>query len=193
MKRSIIIWIFLVLVLILIRCEKETNSLPMDGDGNRYDTIVFGEQTWLTENLKTTKYINGDPIRLVTDDSEWSERTQGAYCWYENNINFKDIYGALYNGYVAKASNFICPMGYHVPTIDEWLRLSSYLETSSEEIKQSFKIQGIGFRLGDGPFTAFRCSWWSASDGYPNIISTSFVPAGTGNRTGLFIRCIRNN
>ena len=45
----------------------------MDADGNTYDTVVIGRQVWLSENLKTTKYIIGSPISLVTDNTAWSE------------------------------------------------------------------------------------------------------------------------
>jgi uncharacterized protein (TIGR02145 family) len=193
MKNSYKFLCFSLLGLILLSCEKEKNGLPMDGDGNTYDTVVIGQQTWLTENLKTTKYNNGSPIRLVTDDTEWSTRTQGAYCWWQNNINFKDEYGALYNGYVAKMNELLCPTGYHVPTMDEWLTLISYLENSSEEVRQSFIIKIFGFRRGDGSFAPYGSSWWSASEVHPNLISTSFVPGGTGIQAGFSIRCIKNN
>jgi hypothetical protein len=193
MKSSTKIKIFSLLgFIILISCEKENNGLPMDADGNTYDTVVIGTQTWLTENLKTTKYINGDPIPLVTDNTAWSEIKRGAYCWYENNINYKDAYGALYNGYVAQYSNFICPIGYHVPTMDEWSTLINFLEDSPEEIKQSFKIKYFGFRLGYGPFNNSYCSWWSSSDGSLNCIQTSFVPMGVGKHVGFSIRCIKD-
>jgi uncharacterized protein (TIGR02145 family) len=195
MKTSIITCIFLILGLTLVCCEREKNDLPTDGDGNTYDTVVIGQQTWLAENLKTTKYINGNPISLVTDDAEWSTRTQGAYCWWQNNINFKDDYGALYNGYVARMNELLCPSGYHVPTMDEWLTLISFLENSSEEVKKSFKIKDFGFRRGDGSFAANRCSWWSVKESpYAlDAIETSFQPWITGIKTGLSIRCIKNN
>lgn len=95
------IFLLIVIPILLVSCEKEKKTLPMDGDGNTYDTIVFGTQTWLSENLKTTKYINGYPVPLADDSTAWTDFTRGAYCWYENNINYKDSYGALYNGYVA--------------------------------------------------------------------------------------------
>jgi uncharacterized protein (TIGR02145 family) len=195
MKTSIITWIFLILGLTLLCCEREKNDLPTDGDGNTYDTVVIGQQTWLAENLKTTKYINGNPISLVTDDAEWSTRTQGAYCWWQNNINFKDDYGALYNGYVARMNELLCPTGYHVPTMDEWLTLISFLGNSSEEIKQSFKTKKFGFRLGDGPFYPIHSSWWSVKESPYSLdaIETSFQPWITGIKTGLSIRCIKNN
>jgi uncharacterized protein (TIGR02145 family) len=185
---------FLILIL-LNSCEKHTGSgLPVDADGNEYDTVVIGTQTWLTENLKTTKYINGNPIRYVTDNTEWSTRTQGAYCWYENNINYKDVYGALYNGYVARMNDLLCPTGYHVPTINEWVTLINVLESSSEEVTRSFKIKTFGYRYWEGPFSTASSAWWSSSAGMPNSVSTrTFTLGGSGIRNGHFIRCMKNN
>ena len=95
-------------------CEKES-KLPVDGDGNVYDTIRIGTQTWLAEDLKTTKYNNGVSIPLVTDNTQWASMSSAAFCWYENNPGFKENYGALYNWYAAKVY-FLCPVGYRVPT-----------------------------------------------------------------------------
>ena len=123
-------FIFLGLIIgssFILSCEKKENSgLPKDGDGNEYDTVVIGTQVWLTENLKTTKYINGDPIPLITENTTWTTFERGAYCWYNNDPDYKDTYGALYNWYAAKLSKFLCPLGYHVPTMDEWTTLANY-------------------------------------------------------------------
>jgi len=108
-----------------------------DGDGNTYSTVVIGTQTWLKENLKTTKYNDGTAIPNVTDNTAWTKLTTAAYCWYDNNATtYKATYGALYNWYaVDKASNGnknICPTGYHVPTDNEWTTLITYLGGTSE-------------------------------------------------------------
>ncbi len=194
MKSSTKIRIYTLLGLIfLISCEKDRKSLPRDGDGNVYDTVVIGHQVWLNENLKTTKYNNGDPIPLVTDNTAWSTFTRGAYCWYENNANYKDIYGALYNGYAAQLTNFICPIGYHVPTMDEWLTLINFMDNSPEEIKQSFNIKRFGSRYWEGPFSTSYCGWWSSPDSHPNVVSTGLSQLGSGIINGYSIRCIKNN
>lgn len=86
-----------------------------DIDGNRYRTIQIGEQTWMAKNLKTTTYKDGTPIELVTNNNNWSEDSIGAYCWYNNDEEIGNIYGALYN-YYAVETNKICPDGWHVPT-----------------------------------------------------------------------------
>jgi uncharacterized protein (TIGR02145 family) len=198
MKNSTKIKIFsrmLLGLLLLTSCEKEkkNSGLPMDRDGNTYDTVVIGTQTWLTENLKTTKYINGDPIPLVTDNTAWTDINRGAYCWFENNINYKDVYGALYNGYAAQYSNFICPIGYHVPTIDEWLILADYLEDAPEQTKLSFKIKHVGWRVWNGSFNQYPRSWWVfAGYGSSYQISDSFEISGMPENSGYAIRCIKN-
>src|SRR5665647_1189950 len=81
------------------------NPTPLtvtDIDGNVYKTIKIGNQIWTAENLKTTHYRNGDPITNVTDDNTWASLYSGAYCWYNNDLANKAIYGALYNGYAVK-------------------------------------------------------------------------------------------
>lgn len=183
----------------LASCEKNTGSgLPVDGDGNEYDTVVIGTQTWLTENLKTTKYINGDPIPLVTDNTTWTNFTRGAYCWYENNINYKDTFGAIYNGYVAQLSNFICPKGYHVPTIDDWSILINTLKDSPEETKQSFKAKQAGWRAAGGGSFLVCCSCWWASSSYPDYdnitykVTLAFELSDMHNNGGYSVRCIKN-
>jgi hypothetical protein len=68
-----------------------------DTDGNIYHAVTIGTQTWMVENLKTTKYNDGTPIPLVTDGIAWGNLTTPGYCWYNNDITNKNIYGALYN------------------------------------------------------------------------------------------------
>jgi uncharacterized protein (TIGR02145 family) len=100
--------------------QVEFTTLPLaDIDGNNYKTVKLGTQVWMAENLKTTRYNDGTSIPNVTDDAEWSVQTEGAYCWQNNNLQNKDIYGALYNWFTV-ATNKLCPTGWHVPTDSEW-------------------------------------------------------------------------
>src|SRR6056297_3534320 len=100
------------------QCEKEDfEGLPVDGDGNVYDTVVIGTQVWMAENLKTTKYNDGSEITHLDDAEKWSALSVGGYCWYDNNPANKDIYGALYNTKAIHVETF-CPEGWHVPTTD---------------------------------------------------------------------------
>lgn len=99
-----------------------------DIDGNTYNTVQIGLQTWLKENLKVTRYNDGSEIPNVTDTEEWSAVVTGAYCWYDNDeALYKNVYGALYNFYVVSDTRGVCPVGWHVPDNDEWQALSDYL------------------------------------------------------------------
>jgi uncharacterized protein (TIGR02145 family) len=108
-----------------------TISMPSnavkDIDGNIYTTVVIGTQTWMAENLKTTKYDDGTAIPNVTNGLVWSGLTTGAYCWYNHDAaKYKATYGALYNGYVVNTGK-LCPTNWHIPSQAEWDVLISFL------------------------------------------------------------------
>jgi uncharacterized protein (TIGR02145 family) len=111
-------------------CKKEdpaeTETLT-DIDGNVYKTVKIGTQVWMAENLKTTKYRNGDAIPEVTDDAEWIDLLTGAYCNCYNDVNNVTLYGRLYNWYALTDSRNIAPAGWHVPSDEEWKILSDFL------------------------------------------------------------------
>lgn len=102
-----------------------------DADGNVYHTIQIGTQLWMLENLKTTKYNDGTDIPTVkgTYMNEFFDLLSPGYCDYfynKPNKNLKNTFGVLYNGY-AVATGKLAPIGWHVPSIDDWIRLSDYL------------------------------------------------------------------
>ena len=70
-----------------------------DQEGNIYKTVKIGEQTWMAENLRTTHYQDGSQIPNVTNIDSWNLLTNGAYCFYDNDSLYKNVYGALYNWY----------------------------------------------------------------------------------------------
>ncbi len=98
-----------------------------DIDGNVYPTVKIGNQIWMAENLKTTKYNDGTPIPNVTDNTTWAGLTTGAYCWYNNDATtYKIPYGALYNWYAVN-TNKLAPVGWHVATDADWTILTNFL------------------------------------------------------------------
>lgn len=97
-----------------------------DADGNKYNTVKIGNQVWMVENLKTTKYNDGTPIPNVTDNSEWANLTTGAYCNYDNLESNAATYGRLYNWYAVNTGK-LAPAGWHIPTDDDWTILENYL------------------------------------------------------------------
>jgi uncharacterized protein (TIGR02145 family) len=98
-----------------------------DIEGNVYKTVSIGSQVWMAENLKTTKYRNGDPIPNITDETEWPNLSTGAYCDYDNIPGNGVIYGKLYNWFAVDDSRNIAPNGWHVPTYEDYTILENYL------------------------------------------------------------------
>jgi uncharacterized protein (TIGR02145 family) len=129
-------------LMILNSCKKE-DPLPTvnDIDGNAYHTVSIGAQVWMVENLKTTKLNDGTAIPLVTDPTEWENLNTEAYCWYDNNNNNKNIYGALYN-WNSVNSGKLCPTGWHVPTRADWEDLRDFLGGEATEIGGKLKEKG---------------------------------------------------
>jgi len=105
-----------------------------DIDDNCYKTIQIGDEIWMAENLKTSRYNDGIPIPNVTDNTEWEKLlssistppyiTTGAYCWYNNDsATYENVYGKLYNYGVVNSSK-ICPVGWHIPAGIDYLEKS---------------------------------------------------------------------
>ncbi len=106
--------------------SQETGTIT-DIDGIQYKTVKIGDRWWMAENLRVSKYLNGDDIPNVTDDVEWSKLSTGAWAYYENDSSNNDRYGKLYNWFAVNDSRGLCPTGWHMPDDDEWTMLTEYL------------------------------------------------------------------
>ena len=127
-----------------------------DIDGNIYKTITIGSQTWMAENLKTTKYRNGDNVAIVTDNATWLNLTTGACCNYNNDATTSVKYGKLYNWYAVADTRNIAPVGWHVATSAEWTTLTNYASAH------------LGTSVSVGKTLASATDW--QSDGYTGNI-----------------------
>lgn len=135
MKRKIKSGIYLssisILFLILaFSCKKDNDDTKLtDLDGNVYNTVTIGSQVWMVENLKTTKYSNGELIGTTNpQDKNISGESTPKYQWaYSGNEGNVAAYGRLYTWYAATDNRNICPAGWHVPSDDEWSILADNL------------------------------------------------------------------
>jgi uncharacterized protein (TIGR02145 family) len=126
-----------------------TTVTATDADGNIYNIVKIGTQFWIKENLKTTKLNDGTSIPNVTDTTAWSNLSTPGYCWYNNDSTYyKAIHGALYNWYTVNTGK-LCPVGWHVPTMDEWTILTDFLtingygyQGSGDDIAKSLAATG---------------------------------------------------
>ena len=157
-----------------------------DIDGNIYHTVTIGSQVWMLENLKTTKYNNGDPIANITVDSLWRESSSGAYCNFNNEISNVDTYGRLYNFYAVNDSRLITPVGWRVPTDADWSLLTYYL--GGDTIAGN-KMKEVGTTHWLSPNTkATNLSGFTALPGYfRDGLSGSFpLPDSSTNYQGVW-------
>jgi uncharacterized protein (TIGR02145 family) len=113
-----------------IRCVKDDDPTTVrDIDGNVYKTVIIGTQTWMAENLKTTRYNDGTIIPSYTVDSLWRELSTGGCCYYDNDLTYLkniDKFGLLYNWFAVNTGK-LAPQGWHVPTDTEWTTMENYL------------------------------------------------------------------
>ena len=107
-----------------------------DIDGHVYNTIQIGQQCWMKENLRTTRYADNTIIPVGSTDS-YTEPYRYAPNGDESNVLY---YGFLYNWPAvmngAESSNTnpsgvqgVCPTGWHVPSYAEWWQLTQYVKS----------------------------------------------------------------
>ena len=158
-----------------------------DYEGNVYNTLIIGTQTWLDQNLKTTKYRNGDLIKTTSPATldirdENSPHYQWAYGGKESNA---ETYGRLYTWYAVTDSRGICPIGWHVPTDADWSTLITFLGgeiIAYSKLKETGETHWIkydtgtnekgftalpgGLRNSKGSFddNGISGSWWSSTE-----------------------------
>jgi uncharacterized protein (TIGR02145 family) len=196
-------------------------QLVTDIDGNVYQTVVIGGQTWIAEDLKTTRFNDGTPIPLVTDPT-WDSLSTPGYCWYNNDsVTYKRTYGALYNWYAVNTGK-LAPSGWHVPTDAEWTMLSTYLGGESvaggplkdtgttywvfpnagATNNRGFSALPGGFRGNNGSFFGIGSYgyWWSSTaDGTTSswlrfiyCSNTAVNRNNYSNEYGCSVRCVKD-
>lgn len=145
--------------------------------------VKIGTQTWTKCNLDVDTYRNGDPIPQVQDPTEWANLTTGAWCYYDNDPAYGEKLGKLYNWYAVNDPRGLAPVGYHIPTDDEWAILINYLG-GDEEAGNLLKTPGSTTRNCVKPST---CKIWSSPN--PDATNISFftaLPGGSRNYLGNY-------
>ena len=145
-----------------------------DKDNNNYTVVKVGNQVWMAENLKTTRYSDGALIPLVRDNPKWTALSTAGYCWFNNdsvtNIN---IYGAMYNWYAVNTGK-LAPAGWHMPTDKEWKTLAA---SEGGDAAAGSKLRTSGtFEGGNG-------LWFSPNSAATNSSGFSALPGGYRNST----------
>lgn len=193
-----------------------------DIEGNNYKSVIIGAQEWMEENLKVTKFNDGSSISYIIPLSEWSTASTPALCDWNHDIANGQTFGKLYNYYAIVDTRKLCPVGWRMPTSNDFITLESYIGASEagklmkSAVGWNFwpdPLQGNGNNLsgfnglpgarrGGDDFQDFRsiAYWWTTSE-----FSTSTAISFSLSRenyilarvllnkvNGLSVRCIKN-
>jgi uncharacterized protein (TIGR02145 family) len=143
--------------------------------GNKIDEVIIGDQVWKSTNLDLDTFRNGDLIPHVESDEAWKkagENQQPAWCYYDNSSEYGEKYGKLYNWFAVNDPRGLAPEGFHIPTDNEWISLTSFL--GGESISGGkMKIKGITF-------------WQAPNVGATNESGFSALPGGDRGNDGSF-------
>jgi uncharacterized protein (TIGR02145 family) len=181
--------------------------------------VVIGKQVWMVENLKTTRYNDGDSIPFVTDNAEWIDLLTPGYCWFDNDsASYKKTYGAMYNWYTVNTGK-LCPTGWHVPSPAEWDTLITYFgggAVAGGKMKESLFLHWKSPNIGatnEAGFTAIpgglrnaygceemgeSCYYWTSQNNtyffITNLGKEAFIwsPWADANCLGISVRCIKD-
>jgi len=172
-------------------CEE----LPFDGDGNVYGTITIGNQVWMTQNLKTTKYNDGTDIPYLPDNIDWvaaGDNGDPAFSWYDSDDNNMNPFGALYNWFALSSTDNggknVCPLGWHIPTQADYVELVQFYDpasTNGSSVSAGQTLKTVG------TLEQFTGLWQSPSAGN-NFSKFSIMPSGgrvsnTGIYNGIYL------
>ena len=169
-----------------------------DIDGNLYQTIIINGQEWLSENLRTSKYSNGDDIPNITDINLWETLSNGAWVNMLNDSQYEVPYGKLYNWYTVSDSRNVCPNGWRVPSDNDWNTLIQFLDPNQNPLADVVNSTlGVQSSIAGGMLKSTNTQYWiNGNFGATNESGFSGLPGGrlesainnwepTGNR-GLF-------
>ncbi len=173
--------------------QRYANGTATDQDGNSYEWINYGTQDWAIENAEVVTYRDGTPIPQVTDATEWSNLTTGAWCYYDND----PTKGKLYNWYAVAGihdndentpNKAFAPEGWHVTTDPEWRTLQNYL------IENGYNYDGITSGNKIAKAMASTSGWYNSTQvgaignnqNLNNSSGFNALPEGQRNNFGSF-------
>lgn len=184
------------------------------------ETVQFGDQVWMSENLSSEKFRNGERIPEAKTKSEWERfcrEGKPAWCYPMNNKDNHEKYGKLYNWYAVSDPRGIAPAGFHVASDEEWKALTDFFggeifaalqlrvasqPRAADDGKYGFSGLPAGVCKGDGSFFGFGSKgyWWTsteANDKYAWIRQLDYTQSAINSLTfdkqsGLSVRCIKD-
>jgi uncharacterized protein (TIGR02145 family) len=190
---------------------------------NYSQTVTICTQVWTSMNLDVTTFRNGDQIPEAKTAEEWENadyNKQPAWCYYDNDPSNGTKYGKLYNWYAVNDPRGLAPIGYHIPSEEEWTILSVYLggkgvaggkmktksgwDAPNTGASNSSGFGGLpgGCRSGFGKFVGIGglAYWWTSTEFDTSTAYDYSLHCFDGTvrrytyykRDGFSVRCLRD-
>jgi uncharacterized protein (TIGR02145 family) len=212
----------LLCALFSVGCKHNYETFSDLRDSTQYKIVTINSDTWMSENLNTSTYRNGDLIIHASNTQEWinaANNKVGAWCYYNNDPKNGEIYGKLYNWYAVNDSRGLAPVGYHISTNDDWEKLTKYykgdnlagrylkernfflrfLEGSNDNVMNilmggSRSTKGIFYELNR------EADFWISEEYNSDLSSSRTIKKETDNITksysvkswGMSVRCVKD-
>lgn len=152
-------------------------------EGQVYNTIQIFSQCWLKENLNVGEMIAG-----TTEQS--NNQSIEKYC-FNNESDSCTKYGGLYQwdemmqyGLLPGAQG-ICPVGWHLPTDEEWKILEGAVDSEYGIGDPEWDIEYWDYRGFDAGTNLKTTSGWYENDNGTDLFGFSALPGG-GYYSGYF-------
>lgn len=167
-----------------------SQELVTDIDGYEYTTVEIGNQTWLKQNLRVTRFNDGTPIELVLEHGwgVWDHDSIPRCSYYNFDLLLERTYGKLYNGYVVRSDKNVCPVGWKIPNdyeltelvlqADPDINTDSLLWDNLSYTAQDKLISDVDAEYGGGGTNETGFSWLLAGAITPG---TQYVNFGSIN------------
>lgn len=204
--------------------DSSSNAIgsPSTSEPSVLNVVTIGSQVWMAENLNVDTFRNGDPIPQATTKEAWQKASlEGTPAWfyYNNDPKNGETYGKLYNWYAVNDARGLAPVGWHIPSDDEWATLTGYLGDTDEAGAQlkttsGWKDDGNGTNstgfsgllggsrnhLGNFNYVGSYGYWWSSSEFTTGITWHRYLPyvnngikrGSSKEAFGMSVRCIKD-
>jgi uncharacterized protein (TIGR02145 family) len=185
------------------------------------DTVLIGNDEWMTENLSVKKFNNGDLIPEAKTDAEWllaGQDKMPAWCYQNNDPENGEKFGIIYNYYAVSDPRGIIQDAYHLATDAEWnnlIKTTGGADKAGGKLKDpqywgsKVKSNGVGFnarpgglRIFDGGFSNMDKSiyFWTSTE--ESVLTHFYYRIQSENdkvdrnygfiNYGMYLRCVKN-
>jgi len=179
-----------------VAAEPSFGTFTDTRDGKTYKTVKIGGQTWMAKDM-------------------YYKTTNGSWCYNDSisDIQYCKEYGRLYTWNAAKKA---CPVGYHLPSRQDWTILVEYaggwnagrnlkatigwIGNTNGYDKYGFSAMPGGYRESNGSFynAGNDGTWWTATEEDGNtayVLSMGYYYGNinvyvSNKSTGYSVRCV---